>query len=146
MNVTIRLLEKGDEGVLEHVSSGIFDERVRRDLTLEFLNDPRHHMAVAMDAGIVVGFVSAVHYVHPDKLPELWINEVAVAPTHVRQGIARRMLETMLEAGRGWGCVNAWVLTHRANLPAMNLYASLKGANDPEDCVMFEFDLSSEAS
>jgi aminoglycoside 6'-N-acetyltransferase I len=101
-------------------------------------------MAVALDAGIVVGFVSAVHYVHPDKPPELWINEVAVAPTHVRQGIARRMLDAMFEAGRGLGCVNAWVLTHRANLPAMNLYASLPGATKPEDCVMFEFELSRE--
>jgi hypothetical protein len=34
-------------------------------------------MATAGDT--VVGFASAVHYVHPDKAPELWINEVGVA-------------------------------------------------------------------
>ena len=29
-----------------------------------------------MDGVALVGFVSAVDYVHPDKRPQLWINEV----------------------------------------------------------------------
>ena len=37
--------------------------------------------------------LSAVHYVHPDKLrPELWINEVGVAASHRRRGLGTRLL------------------------------------------------------
>ena len=53
----------------------------------------RVHVDVpALDAGVIVGFASGVHYVHPDKPAELWINEVGVAPTHQRQGIGRRLI------------------------------------------------------
>ena len=32
---------------------------------------------------LVIGFVSEFHYLHPDKsVPELWIDGLAVAPTH----------------------------------------------------------------
>jgi ribosomal protein S18 acetylase RimI-like enzyme len=96
---------------------------------------------VALDANVVVGMVSAVHYVHPDKPAELWINEVGVAPTHRRQGIARRMLAEMLEVGRGCGCVNAWVLTERSNEAAIKLYGTAQEGAAPKDSVMFEFDL-----
>jgi len=43
-------------------------------------DDPRHHLVVAVEH-VVVGFCSAVDYIQPDKPPELWINEVGVAPT-----------------------------------------------------------------
>lgn len=46
----------------------------------EFLRDPRHHIAVAIEDGVVVGIASGVHYLHPDKPPELFVNEVGVAP------------------------------------------------------------------
>jgi hypothetical protein len=44
----------------------------------------RSETVVARDASVVVGFASGVHYVHPDKSPELWINEVGVARSHCR--------------------------------------------------------------
>ena len=92
MNIEIRILASGDEGMLGHVAAGVFDHDVDPDLTAEFLRDPRHHLAVALEGTLVVGFASAVDYVHPDKPRELWINEVGVAPSHQRQGIGRRLL------------------------------------------------------
>src|SRR5713226_10560378 len=90
---------------------------------VEFLSDPRHHIAVAIDDGVVVGFASAVLYVHPDKpRPELWINEVGVAETHHRRGIAGKLLNALLDVGRDADCVEAWVLTDRSNEAAMALY------------------------
>lgn len=80
MIIQIKLLGRGDEAVLTHVAPGVFDHAVDPARSVEFLNDPRHHLAVAIEAGLVVGVASAVHYVHPDKSPELWINEVGVAP------------------------------------------------------------------
>lgn len=137
-----KLLGVGDEAVLQSVAPDVFDDPIDPSAAAEFLADPRHHIAVAIDDGVVIGFVSAVHYVHPDKpQPELWINEVSVAETHRRQGIGRRMLDMMLSQAIRVGCSEAWVLTHGTNQAAMRLYASCDGIEADEDAVMFEFNL-----
>ena len=138
----IKILGRGDEAVLTHLAQGVFDHAVDHDRSVEFLNDSRHHLAVAIEAGSVVGFASAVHYVHPDKSPELWINEVGVAPTHRGQGLAAKLLQALFKVGRGVGCTEAWVLTDRSNAAAMRLYASLGGSEAPKDQVMFTFPLA----
>jgi GNAT superfamily N-acetyltransferase len=123
----IRLLTPADAALLDHVADGVFDNPVDAGLTAEFLADPRHHLCVAVDEGAVVGMASAVHYVHPDKRPQLWINEVAVAPTHQRRGLARGMLERLELLGRELGCTEAWVLTDDDNAAARATYASAGG-------------------
>ena len=138
----IRILRAADAGVLTSVAPDVFDDSLIPSAGAEFLSDPRHHLVVAIDAGVVVGFVSAVHYVHPDKPAELWINEVGVAPSHQRQGIARAMLHTMLEHARGLDCREAWVLTDAGNTPARRLYASIDGARESDAHVMYTFPLS----
>jgi ribosomal protein S18 acetylase RimI-like enzyme len=140
----IRVLGAGDAAVLDHLAPGVFDRGVdprRRD---EFFADPRHHLAVAVDGGTVVGMVSAVHYVHPDKPPELWINEVGVAASHRRMGLARQMLDAMLDHARALGCGEAWVLTDVENDAAMRLYASAGGVEQHPQPVMFSFRLDGE--
>ena len=108
------MLGPGDERVLETIDPDVFDHPIDARAAREFLSDPRHRLAVAIDADLVVGFVLAVIYVHPDKpAPELWINEVGVASSHQRQGIARRLLARTLDEGRAAGCREAWVV-HRS--------------------------------
>jgi len=137
----IRILERGDEGVLDAIAPDVFDNPIVARAAREFLGDPRHRLAVALDAGVVVGFVSAVIYVHPDKeSPEFWINEVGVAPSHQGQGIGRRLLEATLADARAAGCLEAWVLTDETNQVARRLYQS--GGGEPSDGhVMFTFRL-----
>jgi len=140
VSVEIRILAAGDAAVLENVAADVFDRGVDAARTAEFLADPRHHLAVAIDeAGVVVGFASAVHYIHPDKPPELWINEVGVAASHRDRGVGKRLLAALFERARTLGCGEAWVLTDRANEPAVRLYQSLGGA--ARDQVMFSFKL-----
>ena len=138
--ITIRLLGAGDGNVLENVADGVFDHPVDPRWATEFLTDPRHHLLVATDAGTLVGMVSAVHYVHPDKAPQLFINEVGVAPSHHRQGVARALLVAMLEHGRSLGCTEAWVGTEDTNTAANALYQSAGGA--PEPFVLYSFPLT----
>ena len=95
-------------------------------LAKEFLADPRHHLVVAIDDGEIVGFVSGVHYVHPDKPAELFINEVGVAATHQREGIATKLLDELLGKGRTLGCREAWVATEPDNQAARRLAASCR--------------------
>jgi len=142
MNLAIRLLKPCDLRQLESVAEGVFDQAVSKDWALEFLSDPRHHIAAAVDEDLIVGFASAVHYVHPDKRPELWINEVGVAPSHRNRGIGRQVVQLMLAHGRTLGCARAWVLTDSSNLPAMRLYGGLPGNKAPCNSVMFEFNLT----
>jgi GNAT superfamily N-acetyltransferase len=137
--IEIRMLAPADAALLEGVGPNVFDAPVDAGRIREFLGDPRHHIAAAIDDGRLVGFASAVHYVHPDKAPQLWINEVSVAETHRRRGLARSILKRLLDHGRALGCEEAWVLTHRTNVAAMALYAAVGG--EAEDCVMFNLRL-----
>jgi aminoglycoside 6'-N-acetyltransferase I len=141
MSVDVRVLEAGEESVLEHVAD-VFDHPIDAEASRTFLKDPRHHIAVAIDQGVVVGFASGVHYLHPDKpRPELFVNEVGVAESHRGQGIGKAVLAALLQRGKALGCGQAWVLTDRDNVAAMRLYAAGGGTEPGHDQVMFTFDL-----
>jgi aminoglycoside 6'-N-acetyltransferase I len=139
---TIKTLTQDDLGLLTKVADDVFDNPVDETFAREFLNDPRHHIVVAISEGVIVGFASAVHYIHPDKPPELWINEVGVASPYHGRGIGKAIMKGILQLGRELGCKNAWVLTEQNNEPANRLYASVGGKIDEEDTVMYEFVLS----
>jgi GNAT superfamily N-acetyltransferase len=145
VNPTIRILGPGDDSVLDRVAPGVFDNPIDARWTAEFLGDARHHLAVAIDEGQVVGMASAVHYVHPDKPPELWVREVGVAPAYRGQGIGRRLIEALFERGRALGCREAWVGTEPANTPARRLYAAAGGVEAQQPFVMVEFRLMPES-
>jgi ribosomal protein S18 acetylase RimI-like enzyme len=150
--VIIRLLGPDDSAVLRHVADDVFDNAVDPALAAAFLADPRHHLVVAEDDGLVVGFVSAVDYIHPDKPAELWINETGVAPTHQGRGLAKRMLAAILDHGRALGCTAAWVLTDRSNAAANALYRAVGGTEgadndaDNQALVGYNFDLTRGAA
>jgi aminoglycoside 6'-N-acetyltransferase I len=132
MAFKVRVLQRNDESILSNVAPEVFDNPIDPNFAREFLQDPRHHIAVAIDDGVVIGFASGVHYVHPDKEPEMWINEVGVAPTHRRRGVAREVLVALLQVARSRNCSNAWVLTDESNEAAVALYTSLGGIEGAE--------------
>ena len=138
---TIKVLTPTDLPLLLNVAEGVFDNPINESYAREFLNDPRHHIVVAIMDGTVIGFASAVHYIHPDKPRELWINEVAVAPIHHGKGIGKAIMKEMLKLGKELGCFNAWVLTDRGNAAGNGLYKSVGGMAAEGDTVMYEFGL-----
>ena len=140
----IRILGSSDGALLRKVAPGVFDHDLNPALVAEFLADGRHHLAVAIEDGMVVGFASGVHYVHPDKPAELWINEVGVAPSHHRRGIGKAIIEALLQHAKILGCREAWVLTDRSNTAAMRLYASTGGEEAARDQVMFTYFLAAD--
>ena len=140
--ITFKLLRPSDFSLLNHVAEDVFDDPIVESSAQEFLADPRHRLVVALDNNVVVGFVSAVIYVHPDKpAPELWINEIGVAPTHQRQGIGKALMQTIIREAKQSGCSEAWVLTDRANMAAMAMYKSVGGEETLPDSVMFTYKL-----
>lgn len=100
LNCAIKLLGCDDDLILQNAAADVFRQPDQCCRTREFLEDSRHHLGVAIDDKLVVGFASAVHYIHPDKLPELWINEVAVALTHRGLGLGRGMAGALFELGK----------------------------------------------
>lgn len=142
MTLEIRILDVNDVSVLNNVASEVFDNPIDDDAARTFLADQRNHMVVAIDDAAVVGFISAIHYLHPDKpQPELWINEVGVAPAYQRQGIGKRMIAMLLQLAKELGCGEAWVLTEKGNTAARTLYSSTGGLEDRNEPIMFSFDL-----
>ena len=135
--LTIKALSTSDLATLLNVADDVFDNPVEEKYAAEFLNDPRHHIVAAIDDGVIIGFASAVHYIHPDKPPELWINEVGVAPSHQGKGVGKAIMKEMLRLGNELGCKTAWVLTEKENAAANGLYKSVGGVGS--DAVMFEF-------
>ena len=140
MPTDIKILGPDDLNVLSNIASDVFDNRIDQQFATEFLDDPRHHLAAAIDDGQVVGFASAVHYVHPDKPPELWINEVGVAPGHQGRGIGRALMRSLFELARTLECKEAWVLAEGSNEGAQRFYTALGG--EPSSAVMFSFRLN----
>lgn len=139
MPIEIRSLASGEEALLINAAPDVFDNRVDPAFAREFLADPRHHIVAALDNGRIVGFASAVNYLHPDKAPELWINEVGVAPPWQRRGIGRRLMEAILAVGAARGCREAWVLTENGNRAARGLYAAAGGSESPDGPMLITF-------
>ncbi|MDQ3652355.1 MAG: GNAT family N-acetyltransferase [Acidobacteriota bacterium] len=136
--LSIRVLGPLDASVLDHVAPEVFDHAVQPHLVAEFLADPRHHIVVALMNQQVVGMASAVHYIHPDKPSELWVNEVGVAPAYRGRGIGRQLLQALFELGRELGCSEAWLGTEPSNHAARRLYAAVGGKEEPMVYVTFQ--------
>jgi len=130
MTITFALPGKNDAEQFQHIAEGVFDADLSAASLQSFLNDQRHHILVAKDGETIIGFISAVDCVHPDKARELWINEVGVARAWRGQGIGKRLLSMMLDHGRKLGCAEAWVLTEPENEAANALYRSIERARN----------------
>jgi GNAT superfamily N-acetyltransferase len=141
MPVEFKVLERGQESVLARVAPEVFNNPIDPTLVKRFLADPRHHIAVAIEKGVVIGFASGLDYIHPDKPREFWINEVGVSPAHRRKGVGSGVLRALLDHAWEIGCDTAWVLTDRYDEPARALYSSSGGRRAEGDPLAYEFKL-----
>ena len=120
MQIEIKRVRPGDEGLFARVAEAVFDAPVDPARLSAYLAEPGHHMIVALHADEIVGQVAAVVHRHPDKPAELYIDEVGVTPALQRRGIAGKMLDEMFALGKRLGCEEAWVGTEHDNMPARN--------------------------
>jgi ribosomal protein S18 acetylase RimI-like enzyme len=139
--IVVKMLHRSDIDAFASVASDLFDNSIDAQLVCECLDDPRHHFAVALEGTLMVGMASAVHYIHPDKPAQLFVNEVAVAEPSQKQGVGSRLLSLLLSHGREIGCTEAWVATDPGNGAARALYKKAGGQEDPAPVVMYTFPL-----
>ena len=127
MTIRLQRVQRGDEDIFGNIAPEVFDEPINPDRLRIYLADPNHLMILALDGELVAGQCAAVIHHHPDKATELYVDEVGVATTHLRQGIATAMVEAMFEWGRERGCKEAWLGTELDNLEANGLYRKVGG-------------------
>jgi len=140
MLINIRILNPDDEALLMQAADGVFDSRPDAQLTRQFIQDKHQHMAIAIHQDRVIGMASAINYSHPDKSPELWVNEVGVCKTFRRRGIGRQLLACLFDHAREIGCQEAWVATELDNKAARGLYRQQNGIE--ESVVIYSFPLA----
>lgn len=126
MPYTLHHVAPGDEALFARIAPEVFDWPVFPHRLRAYLADPAHHLLVALADGEIVGQCAAAVHRHPDKVDELYIDEVVVAPGWRRRGIARAMMEATLAWGRTRGCGEVWLGTEPDNAPALALYHSLR--------------------
>jgi len=139
-NIEIRMASIEDLPALVAVGDSLFDHPVKPYRAMEFLEDNRHHLVLAFYGKEIVGMASGFHYVHPDKDPELFINEAGVVDNFQNQGIGRKLVKYLWEYAKKLGCAYAWVGTEKSNIAAQKCYLAAGAKLDEEPFLLFEFD------
>ena len=102
----------------------MFDEEIDPEKLSTFLAQGNHWLLIAMLKGEAIGKCTAMVHKRPDKDDELYIDEIDVTPKLRQRGIAKMMLDKMLEKADEQGCEECWLGTEKDNLPAQKLYES----------------------
>jgi len=133
--VQIVLAGPGDDAAVI-AAQDLFDGPARAEQTRRFLSEPGHHLLLAYEDGDPVGFVSGVEIVHPDKLPEMMLYEIAVDEGSRLRGYGRALVDALAARARERGCDALFVFADGDDDDAQAFYAALKPART-EPCVMF---------
>jgi ribosomal protein S18 acetylase RimI-like enzyme len=143
MTIEIVKLSAANALLLEHPGVDVFDCAIDPQQLAKFVSDPRHVMVLAVEAGMVVGMASGVEYFHPDKRPQMWINEVGVAATHRRRGIGRALTVALIGEAKSRGCVYVWLGTNSDNDAGKACFGSVPGVEGAQPFLLYEWDLES---
>ncbi|WDR04407.1 GNAT family N-acetyltransferase [Devosia rhodophyticola] len=130
MPISYRRIGADDTALLAGVADGVFDEPIDPKRLKTYLGTPGNLMVLAFDGDLVVGQCVGVVHHHPDKVSELYVDEVGTADAYLRQGIARALMAELFRWGRETGCAEAWLGTEVDNEAAKGLYRALGGTED----------------
>ena len=110
----------------------LFDSQPKPDATARFLAEPNHHLLVAYEEGLPVGFVSGVETTHPDKGTEMFLYELSVDEAYRRRGIGGNLVRRLADLARSAGCYGMWVGTEDTNIAALATYEGAGARRDKE--------------
>jgi ribosomal protein S18 acetylase RimI-like enzyme len=138
-NIKYKIAYLDDLPAIKKAGRPLFDNAIKINRAKEFLTDPRHHLVLAYYNDEVVGMVSGFHYVHPDKEPELYINEIAVLEKYQNKQIGRELLHRLIKYSKDLGCVEAWLLTNELNTAARKTFNAAGGTENEEIVKLIRF-------
>lgn len=125
----IRRIGPGDIGALERAGS-LFDGPVQGPAARRFLDTEGHHILLAYEGEVPVGFVTGVEMTHPDKGTEMFLYELAVDAEFRRRGYGAELVKALAALARERGCYGMWVLTDEDNRAALATYTAAGGARE----------------
>lgn len=139
-DIQIHLCVPGDEKLFRHIADDVFDDPIAPEKLAGYLTLPNHHLFIALERGIIVGQLTALSYHHPENRPgDLFIDEVGVAASVQRRGVATRLMQAAFALGRKLGCRDAWLATEVENREARAFHESLGQKGEP--VIYFNFQL-----
>ena len=144
MAVVVVRLSAENTTLLNRIADDVFDGPIDQQQLAAFVTDPRHLMMLAVEDDTVIGMASGVEYFHPDKPPQMWINEVGVASAHRRRGIGRALTASLVQEAKTRGCVYAWLGTDQDNEAGQACFGSVPGVDSPRPFLLFEWDFESQ--
>jgi ribosomal protein S18 acetylase RimI-like enzyme len=115
------------------VADEVFDAPPQPEHLKKLALMPGHALFVAIAGGIVVGQLLAMVQFQADREPQLYIDNLGVAPGLKRQGIARSLFEAAMAWGRDGGCGTVWLATEVGNAEAQGFYRSFGFTREAAD-------------
>lgn len=116
----IRDMTVDDVQYVADIEKKLFSDPWSREAFEDALENRSQKFFVACEEENVVGFCGFMHVADEGE-----IVNIGVAPEHQRQGIARRMMEHMLEFGRNLEVRTCYLEVRDSNTPARELYNRL---------------------
>lgn len=126
MSFVVHQIAAQAAGLLAHVADDVFDEAITPDRLAGFLAAPGHVMFVALDDDLVVGQIRGMVHVQPDRASDLYIDNLGVAPSHKRRGIASALIAALIAWGEAAGCTYVWLATETDNDEGVAFYEAMK--------------------
>ncbi len=136
--ITIRNLGPEEAHVLDRVREGTFDHPVDPSWAYGFLATRVNEIVVALDQGEVIGFASGTVLMHPDKPFSFFVNEVSVHEDYRQNGIAKRLMQRLMDLAHDRGCEGIWLATEHDNAAARALYRSMD-ARETDGIVVYDW-------
>jgi ribosomal protein S18 acetylase RimI-like enzyme len=119
-------------------AAALFDDSLDHRAVARFLGSDTHHLLIAYEDALPVGFVTGVEMTHPDKGTEMFVYELGVVEHARNRGIGRALVRALSGIAIARGCYGMWVLTDADNDAAMRTYERARGTRG-EGQVMFEW-------
>ncbi|HKV89686.1 MAG TPA: GNAT family N-acetyltransferase [Thermoplasmata archaeon] len=138
----VRRLGPGESGLVE-TAADLFDETPDRAAASAYLSDRRNVVYLAWDGRGPVGFLrgSALRQLHTRRL-QMFLYEIAVAPRARRRGVARALIEQLLEYCERREFDEVFVFTSPSNRAAVALYRSTGAVTETDEDRMYVYQLA----
>jgi len=115
-----------NSALLTKVAIDVFDNEISPKHLKQYLAQSGHKLIVAEKNGLVVGQIRGMIHFQPDEPAHLYIDNLGVAPTHRRQGIARALFTALTSWAKAKGCRSFWVATECDNDEGIGFYRGIK--------------------